>query len=125
MVQANIASLLPGEGIDLAYFTSAPKNVTSDDQGGFRFLLIGRMLWDKGVGEYFEAASLIKRRYPRAEFCLLGFMDVQNPTAISREQMDAWVSEGVVNYLGESDDVREQIASADCVVLPSYREGIP
>jgi glycosyltransferase involved in cell wall biosynthesis len=55
----------------------------------------------------------------------LRFVDVKNPAAISRAEMDAWVAEGVVNYLGESDDVRCQIAAATCVVLPSYREGTP
>jgi glycosyltransferase involved in cell wall biosynthesis len=94
-------------------------------RGGIRFLLIARMLWDKGVGEYVAAARKVRRRHPDAEFCLLGFLDVQNPAAISRAQMDEWVAEGVVNYLGVSDDVREQIAEADCVVLPSYREGTP
>jgi glycosyltransferase involved in cell wall biosynthesis len=56
---------------------------------------------------------------------LLGFLDVQNPAAISRSQMDEWVSEGAVRYLGVTDDVRSEIASADCIVLPSYREGTP
>jgi glycosyltransferase involved in cell wall biosynthesis len=83
------------------------------------------MLWDKGVGEYVEAARLLKQRGIESECCLLGFLDVQNPAAISRKQMDDWVAEGVVRYLGVSDDVREEITQADCVVLPSYREGIP
>lgn len=91
----------------------------------FRFLLIARMLRDKGVSEYVEAARQLRQHWPQAEFCLLGFLDVQNPAAISRAEMDAWVAEGVVNYLGVSDDVRAQIATADCVVLPSYREGTP
>jgi glycosyltransferase involved in cell wall biosynthesis len=82
-------------------------------------------LWDKGVGEYVQAARSLKKQYPQAEFCLLGFLDVQNPAAISRRQVEEWVAEGVVNYLGVSDDVRVQIADADCVVLPSYREGTP
>ncbi|MBD3794246.1 MAG: glycosyltransferase, partial [Campylobacterales bacterium] len=73
-----------------------------------------------------EAARAIKQRHPHVEFCLLGFLDPQNPKAISSEQMDAWMKEGVVNYLGESDRVDEVIATADCVVLPSYyREGTP
>jgi glycosyltransferase involved in cell wall biosynthesis len=92
---------------------------------GFRFLLIARMLRDKGVCEYVEAARQLRQRWPQAEFCLLGFLDVQNPAAIARTDMDAWVAEGVVNYLGVSDDVRAQIATAHCIVLPSYREGTP
>jgi glycosyltransferase involved in cell wall biosynthesis len=83
------------------------------------------MLFDKGIGEYVVAARLIKARYPQVEFNLLGFLDVQNPAAISRSQMNEWVSEGVVNYLGTTDDVRPYINSTDFVVLPSYREGVP
>lgn len=112
---------VPGSGVDLSRFTPSPL------LGGeeVKFLLIARMLWDKGVGEYVEAARMLRRRGVKAEFGLLGFLEVQNPSAISRSQMDEWVKEGVVNYLGTSDDVRHEIALADCVVLPSYREGTP
>jgi glycosyltransferase involved in cell wall biosynthesis len=123
MVRAEVAELLPGSGIDLERFTSLPKSDVKNPK--FRFLLIARMLRDKGVGEYVDAARLLRQRWPQVEFCLLGFVDVQNPAAISRAEMDAWVAEGVVNYLGVSDDVRTQLATADCVVLPSYREGTP
>jgi glycosyltransferase involved in cell wall biosynthesis len=67
----------------------------------------------------------LKAQYPNAEFALLGFLDVQNPTAIGRAQMDVWVSQGAVSYWGVSDDVRQALAKADVVVLPSYREGTP
>lgn len=67
----------------------------------------------------------MRDRWPDAECCLLGFVDVPNPAAISRTQMDAWVADGYVKYLGISDDVRAEIAAADCIVLPSYREGTP
>jgi glycosyltransferase involved in cell wall biosynthesis len=125
LVRAEVTELLPGSGIDLNRFTPAATTAVHDVNTKFRFLLIARMLRDKGVGEYVEAARLLRRRWPQAEFCLLGFVDVQNPAAISRAEMDVWVAEGVVNYLGVSDDVRIQIAIADCVVLPSYREGTP
>ena len=124
LVRAEVADLLPGSGIDLARFAVAPPRPDSSS-GKFRFLLVARMLRDKGVGEFVEAAALLKPRWPQAEFCLLGFVDAQNPTAISRAQMDAWVAQGHVLYLGVSDDVRVEIAGADCVVLPSYREGTP
>jgi glycosyltransferase involved in cell wall biosynthesis len=91
-----------------------------------RFLLIARMLWEKGVGEYVEAARIIKEKYDNVEFQLLGFLDVENRSAISREQMTQWVESGYVNYLGVTDDVQSFIAKADCIVLPSfYREGTP
>lgn len=122
LVKANVTELLPGSGIDLSRFLPVPFRGGGDK---VRFLLIARMLRDKGVYEYVEAARQLHERWPQAEFCLLGFLDVQNPAAISRTEMDAWVADGVVNYLGVSDDVRAEIAAADCVVLPSYREGTP
>jgi glycosyltransferase involved in cell wall biosynthesis len=132
LVRAEVTELLPGSGIDLVRFGVVPiaadGRMNSALQGQdirFRFLLIARMLRDKGVCEYVAAARLLRQRWPHVEFCLLGFVDVQNPAAISRAEMDAWVAEGVVNYLGVSDDVRAQIATADCIVLPSYREGTP
>lgn len=125
LVQSGVTDLLPGSGIDLNRFAPVPKPAGKDGAAKFRFLLIARMLRDKGVGEYVEAAKLIRKQWPQAECCLLGFLDVQNPAAILRTEMDAWIAAGVVNYLGVRDDVRAEIAAADCVVLPSYREGTP
>lgn len=121
LVNAAVTDCLPGSGIDLKQFVPVPL----PNKTPIRFLLIARMLWDKGVGEFVEAARLLKQAGVQAEFCLLGFLDVQNPAAISRAQMESWTSEGGVRYLGVSDIVREEIAQADCVVLPSYREGTP
>ncbi|MEO5328891.1 MAG: glycosyltransferase family 4 protein [Magnetococcus sp. THC-1_WYH] len=121
LVASSVTDLLPGSGIDLEKFSPAPL----PSQSTVRFLLIARMLWDKGIGEFVAAARLLKERGVDAEFCLLGFLDVQNRTAISRQQMDEWVAGEVVSYLGVSDNVRNEIAQADCVVLPSYREGTP
>lgn len=125
LVGREVTELLPGSGIDLKRFVPVhlPHAIVTTRK--VRFLLIARMLLDKGVVEYVEAARLIHERWPHAECCLLGFVDAQNPTAISAAQMDAWVAQGFVNYLGMSDDVRVEIAAADCIVLPSYREGTP
>jgi glycosyltransferase involved in cell wall biosynthesis len=125
LVRPEVTDRLPGSGVDLVRFRLQGTRDKRNCQASFRFLLIARMLWDKGVGEYVEAARLVRRRYPEVEFCLLGFLDVQNPAAIPRAQMDEWVAEGVVSYLGAANDVRPHIAHADCVVLPSYREGVP
>jgi glycosyltransferase involved in cell wall biosynthesis len=123
LVDRTITDRLPGSGINLNHFSS---NEMPLSESPVRFLLIARMLWDKGVGEYVEAAKLLKCCAVRTEFSLLGFLDVKNPAAISREQMDEWVKEGFVTYLGETDDVRPHITAATCVVLPSfYREGVP
>jgi glycosyltransferase involved in cell wall biosynthesis len=125
LVNAELTDLLPGSGIDLNRFTLTAMPSANAMGEKFRFLLISRMLWEKGVAEFAEAAKLIRADWPQAECCLLGFLDVQNPGAISRAQMDALIASGLT-YLGASDDVRVQIAQADCIVLPSYyREGTP
>jgi len=122
LVSADIADLLPGSGIRLDHFTHTPLPAS---RTAFKFLLIARMLWDKGVGEYVDAAKSIRAMHPHAEFHLLGFVDVLNPQAISRTEMELWVEEGHIHYLGETRDVRPHIEAAHCVVLPSYREGTP
>jgi glycosyltransferase involved in cell wall biosynthesis len=121
IVRAARARLLPGSGIDLARFAPAGARA----EGPVTFLLIGRLLWDKGVGEYAAAARLLRDRLPEARFQLLGPLDVPNRTAVSRAEVAGWVAEGLIDYLGEADDVRPFIAAADCIVLPSYREGLP
>ncbi|MGZ0018247.1 glycosyltransferase family 4 protein [Nitrosomonas sp. wSCUT-2] len=123
LVPADKVSRLPGSGIDLGVFHFVP--MLSLENRSFCFLLVARILWDKGVGEYVEAARMVRRKYPATTFQLLGFLDVKNQTAVSIAQMDDWVNEGVVEYLGAADDVKPYLAAADCVVLPSYREGVP
>lgn len=114
---------LPGSGADLSRFIVSP----APDDGVTRFLLIARMLFDKGIGQYVEAARTLKKQYGDAvEFRLLGFLDVDNPSAVSKGKMNKWMQEGVINYLGTSDNVEAEIAQVDCMVLPSYyREGVP
>lgn len=122
LVDTSKCDILPGSGVDTNRFTPKPKAKSET----IRFLLIARMIWEKGIAQYVESARAIKKSYPNVEFCLLGFLDVANPSAITKAQMNAWVEEGVVNYLGVSDRVDEVIHSADCIVLPSYyREGTP
>lgn len=117
--------LLPGSGVNLSTFAFDPLPVPPV-RDTLRFLLIGRMLWDKGVGEFVEAARRIRETRPDAEFYLLGGMDNDNPTAIPPAQIDAWAAEGHVTYLGYSDDVPAEIHKVDCIVLPSaYPEGTP
>jgi len=121
IVAADKTGLLPGSGIDLERFVPAP----ADNGAAITFLLVARLLRDKGVGEYVEAARSLRARYPDARFQMLGFLDVANRTAVSRAEVEAWVADGVIDYLGHADDVRPAVAAADCVVLPSYREGLP
>ncbi|EPS9350881.1 glycosyltransferase family 4 protein [Citrobacter freundii] len=123
LADVSITDRLPGSGVDLTRFTLQP----ADDDGVIRFLLIARMLYDKGIGHYVDAARTLKAKYgDGVEFQLLGFVGVNNPSAVTESEMQAWVDEGIVNYLGVSDCVEEDIAKVDCMVLPSfYREGVP
>ena len=122
LVQKEKCDVLPGSGVDITKFIPVEK----EDDGIFRFLLVSRMLWAKGVQEFVDSAKIIKAKHKNIEFQLLGHFDTVSPTAISKEQMDIWVADGYVKYLGSSDDVRVEIAQANCVVLPSfYREGTP
>ena len=122
LVAADKAVLLHGEGVDTTHFCPQPAPVAD---GKIRFLLVARMLWDKGVGEYVEAARQVRKQYPGAVFQLLGECGVPNPSEVTREQMADWEREGVIEYLGTTTDVRPYLAQVDCLVLPSYREGVP
>lgn len=114
---------IPGSGVDLAKFVPLASPRPNDT---FVFMLIARLLWDKGVGEFVEAARLLKKKYPHVACHLVGFIDADNPQGVSAQQVNAWTEEGVVHYWGASDNIREAMEVADCVVLPSfYREGVP
>jgi len=120
LVRAGQTRVVPGSGIDLDRFTPSPS-----PDGPPTFLFVGRVLRDKGVAEFVEAARSLRPVLPSSRFQLLGPIDDGNRTAVSRAELDQWVAEGVVEYLGTTDDVRPFIAGATAVVLPSYREGLP
>lgn len=122
LVETKRVGLLPGSGVDVHRFRPEA-NPTPRTQ--FVFLFVARMLKDKGISELVTATRLLKKQYPHVECQLLGFLDVQNSSAVSMQEMQTWVDEGVVNYLGVSDSVVDFLRQADCVVLPSYREGVP
>lgn len=120
LVASNTPSLVVnGSGIDLARFKVVPLPV-----GGPYFLLIARLLGDKGVREYAQAAQRIKFDHPQVRFYLAGWID-ETPGAIPQTELDAWVRAGTLNFLGRLSDVRPAIAACSVYVLPSYREGTP
>lgn len=115
----NLATLVVnGSGVDTDSFAIAPL----PDQPVFLF--VGRVLRDKGVVEYAEAARLLKPTYPDAIFHLVGPMD-SNPSGISEAMVSSWVKEGLIQYHGAVSDVKPYIAACSVFVLPSYREGTP
>jgi glycosyltransferase involved in cell wall biosynthesis len=134
LVRAAQCAVLPGSGVDLQRFQPVPlpnlqgaeeRNVQSTNDRRFVFLVVARLLKDKGVQEFAEAARMLKSSYPGAEFALLGLKDAKNPNAVAEEQLAMWHAMGWVIYWGSSADVRDPLSRADCVVLPSYREGTP
>ncbi len=120
LVKENKIISIAGEGVNTKFFNDE-KNISNKNM---KFILIARMLWDKGIGEYVEASNLLKQDYPNVEFGLLGYLDVDNPRAISKIQMTKWEEEANIKYYGSTDDVKSFIFKSDCIVLPSYREGI-
>jgi len=124
IISPNKSVLIKGSGIDTSYFSPDFCKNINKDKDKFIFLMVSRLLWDKGVGEYVEAGKRIKEKYPFVELWLLGALDKGNPSAIPEENLREW--ESIIKYLGETKDVRPFICQADCVVLPSYyREGLP
>lgn len=111
-------TVVNGSGVNLSEFALAPVPQTA------HFLLIARLLREKGVYEYAEAARRIKLIHPDARFSLVGWMD-DTPDAIDQLDLDGWIRDGILDFLGKLDDVRPVMASCSVYVLPSYREGTP
>ncbi len=117
-------ALLPGSGIDLTHFTPGPASEAAE--GRITFLLVARLIREKGIEEYVAAARTLQPHYPALRFQILGPLEPDNPSAVGQERLDHWQAEGLITYLGETDDVRPALRAADCIVLPSYyREGVP
>ncbi len=121
LVPQQTADLLPGSGIDLEKF----KPIEFSRNKSFTFLLISRLITDKGVLEYIEAVKKLRIQGLDAKFQILGAKDPEHKRGIKIKVIDSWIKSGTIEYLGTTDDVRSVIGNADCVVLPSYREGTP
>ena len=111
--------IVQGSGVNLQNYKSHPV-----PDGPVVFLMVARLLGDKGVREYAEAAKLTRARNPHARFRLIGWLD-SNPDCIAQEELDEWTSEGFIEFIGRLDDIRSEISSCTLYVLPSYREGTP
>ena len=121
LVREDLTETIPGSGINLEKFPKAPPAHNQP----FVFLLISRIISDKGIYEFVDAIKILKEKGLKARFQLLGAKDPEHKRGISLEEIDAWAQNETLEYLGTTSNVQPYIAKADCVVLPSYREGMP
>ncbi|NNE27831.1 MAG: glycosyltransferase family 4 protein [Saprospiraceae bacterium] len=122
LVDASKAFAIKGCGVDTAIYLPVPNGLEKEKA---IFTFIGRLLHDKGIVEFVEAAQAIKASHPNTEFWVLGELDKQNPSMVKKSQLLDWIEKGAIVYHGFVKDVRPFIAKSDCIVLPSYREGMP
>ena len=112
--------VIPGSGVDTARFAPSP-----EPDGAVRVAMVSRLLWDKGVGEFVEAARMARAQDPNLRFTLIGAPDEGNPAAVPSAQLEGWRAEGVVDWQGRRDDIPAVWRESHIAVLPSYREGLP
>ncbi len=113
---------IKGCGVDTAYFS--PNGVVRSESLT-TFTFIGRLLYDKGVKEFIEAAQILKKQNHNIQFWLIGEIDRENPSAVRNDDLVKWVRDPSIHYHGATDNIRKYIEQSDCIVLPSYREGMP
>lgn len=121
LVKPSVADIVPGSGINLNHF----KPVDYKRNSRFTFLMISRLITDKGVLEYVNAIRHLKENGNQSRFQLLGPIDAKHHRGVKEHVIRQWIDDGTIEYLGTTSDVRDYVQAADCVVLPSYREGTP
>ena len=122
LVDASQVRLIPGSGVDCSRFLPDPDR---EPCPRLRVLLPARLLWDKGLAEYVQAARLLRAEGRQIDFLLAGDPDPGNPAAVPEPEVRGWVDEGMVEWLGHVNDMPALLRSVDIVALPSYREGLP
>jgi len=115
--------LIESSGVDLKHFDLELYKETKKDE--FTFLFVGRLLKDKGIYELIRAYEKLKKEKPKVKLIIVGSPDEGNPNSISKGELEKWVKEGLIEWHGFQEDVQPFYCMANCVVLPSYREGIP
>jgi glycosyltransferase involved in cell wall biosynthesis len=115
--------LIESEGIDIKHFD--PELCKEAKKDEFTFLFVGRLLTDKGIYELIKAFERLKKENPKVKLIIVGSPDEGNPNSVSKGELEKWVKEGLIEWHGFQEDVRPFYCMADCVVLPSYREGVP
>jgi len=113
--------VVPGSGVDTQHF--CPRLKSNHEK--FIFLFVGRLLYDKGIGEYVEAIRKIRKATKNTEFWVVGQINAKNPAAVSKDKLQYWLEDRTIRYFGSTKDIRPFLQEADVFVLPSYREGMP
>ena len=122
IVKKEKGRVIKSEGINVNWFKPYTEKV---ETGVTTFLFAGRLLKEKGIVEYVQAAKIIRNKYPHVTFNILGFIDESNPNSVPYSEVVEWYKKKIINYLGDTVDVRPQLQKADCLVFPSYyREGV-
>ncbi len=121
IINKEVSDIVPGSGLDIQRFFPEKHKST----GKFTFLLVSRLIRDKGIYEFIEAIRKLKQKGIDARFQVVGAIDEKHKRGIPARQIHEWIDEQLIDYRGRVTDVREYIKKADCVVLPSYREGTP
>lgn len=122
IVDISKAISVKGCGVDTNYFGPTEPSVTQDK---ITFTFIGRLLYDKGIREFVEAARILTSKRQDCQFWIVGELDPENPATVEKEDLLQWVEDDIAYYHGFLKDVRPVISQSDCIVLPSYREGLP
>ena len=120
-IKVKSTEILGGIGVNLDYYRYFEPKIKSD----VSFIFLGRLLREKGIFEFLEAAKVVKKEKPNTQFLVLGQIDKQNPTAMSEEKLQEYIDANIIEYLGYVKNVPDYIEKVDVFVLPSYREGVP
>jgi glycosyltransferase involved in cell wall biosynthesis len=124
LVAPNKCIHVPGSGVDLRHFF--PSELKERSYGEDVFLFASRLLWDKGIGLFVDAARRLRSKFPKVVFKVVGQFEDNSPYSVSRADIGCWINEGVIHYGGVKSDIRSELRVCDCVVLPSYYgEGVP
>ena len=115
--------LIPGSGVDTIKFSPSINNIRIDSN--FRFLIVSRLLKDKGIYEFIEAARILKQKYKKLEFWVVGEINPYNKSSFTKSEITQLSKDSVINFFERTDDINFYLNKVDCVVLPSYREGSP
>ena len=126
VVRREKAFVLPSEGVDIDWFRPVESSPLPAARATTRFLYAGRIVWSKGIREFYEAARYFKERGAKVSFEMVGFIVPEHPDGVSYELVEQWNQQGIIRYHGETEDIRPFLAEADCLLLPSYfGEGVP